>query len=167
MRRAVLVTGTLALALASACSTPTDSVIDSEAAAVRLPGSSYGGALLTATLTGEAEIANGMTGAGDLDGAGSARITVNSGRGELCFELTVADIEPAAAAHIHVGAADVNGPVVVGLAAPTDGSSSGCRAITKTLAKALLESPAGYYVNVHNAEFPGGALRGQLVASED
>jgi hypothetical protein len=30
------------------------------------------------------------------------------------------------------------------------------------LAKNILKNPSFHYVNVHNAEFPNGALRGQL-----
>ena len=53
-------------------------------------------------------------------------------------------------------------PVVLGLQPPTDGSSGGCVEVGRTLAKDILKNPADYYVNVHNAEFPAGALRGQL-----
>jgi hypothetical protein len=74
----------------------------------------------------------------------------------------VSGIAPATAAHIHVGAAGVAGPVVVPLAPPT-GTSSGCvTGVSPELIKAITQNPQNYYVNVHNAEFPAGALRGQL-----
>ena len=80
----------------------------------------------------------------------------------LCYELSVRNIAPATAAHIHEAPAGETGPVVVTLEAPTDGSSSGCIDVGRVLAKEILQDPSDYYVNVHNAEFPGGALRGQL-----
>ena len=126
--------------------------------AVRLPGSDHGGRGLTADLSGAEEV----PGPGDPDGTGAATITVNHGQSEVCFELTVEDIDTATAAHIHVGAFGVPGPVVVGLAPPATGSSSGCVAAAPEVIEAILQNPAGYYVNVHNAAFPAGAVRGQL-----
>jgi hypothetical protein len=117
-----------------------------------------GGAPLSATMTGAAEV----PGPGDPDGSGSASITVNPGLGEVCFELSVSDIAPATAAHIHVGPAGVAGPVVVPLAPPTSGTSSGCVSVDRELAMALVQETEDYYVNVHNAPFPAGAIRGQL-----
>lgn len=128
------------------------------ATALAVSAAAIGGRPLSAELTGAAEVPVGA----DPDGSGSAHVTVNPGVGEVCYSLEVADIEPARAAHIHVGAAGVNGPVVVGLAAPSDGSSSGCVAVDRDLALALIQDPSGYYVNVHNAEYPAGAVRGQL-----
>lgn len=122
------------------------------------PIGDQGGRPLSTTLTGAAEV----PGPGDPDGSGTARITLNQGQGQVCFELTVEDIAPATAAHIHIGAVDVAGPVVVPLAPPTDGSSSGCISVDPTLIKAIRQNPENYYVNVHNAEHPAGALRGQL-----
>jgi hypothetical protein len=54
------------------------------------------------------------------------------------------------------------GPIVVSMEAPTDGGSEGCVAISPALAHQLIGAPADYYVNVHNADYPGGAVRGQL-----
>lgn len=113
----------------------------------------------TTDLTGEAEI----PGPGDPDGFGQARVTLDRGTSTICFGLAVRDIEPATAAHIHEGRIDESGGVVVGLEPPTDGRSEGCvTGIDRDLLRAIGTDPAGYYVNVHNAEYPGGALRGQL-----
>lgn len=118
-----------------------------------------GGRPLTASLSGAEEVPN----PGDPDGSGMAHVTVNPGLGEVCYTLMVSGIEPARAAHIHLGEAGVAGPVVIGLSAPTDGSSSGCiSGVDRDIALNILKNPHEYYVNVHNAEFPGGALRGQL-----
>lgn len=117
-----------------------------------------GGRPLTATLTGAAE----RPGPGDPDGTGTAQITVNPGRGEICYTLTVSGIAPATTAHIHEAPADKAGPVVVGLMPPTDGSSDGCVSVDRAEAKDILKNPQNYYVNVHNRAFPGGAVRGQL-----
>ncbi len=122
-----------------------------------------GGRKFTTTLTGAAEVtAAGVPNQGDLDGTGTARITVNHGQARVCYKLEVAGILPAAAAHIHRGAATTTGSVVVTLGAPSDGDSEGCVTVAKALAKAILKNPAAYYVNVHNSAFPAGALRGQL-----
>jgi hypothetical protein len=117
-----------------------------------------GGAPFATDLTGAAEI----PGPGDPDGSGTASLTINPGLGEVCFTLTATGIAPAFAAHIHVGDVTVAGPVVVGLTPPTSGSSSGCVSADRELLLDILQSPENYYVNVHNVDFPAGALRGQL-----
>ncbi len=133
------------------------------ASAARLGGADQGGRLLTTTLTGAEEV----PGPGDPDGTGFAAVTVNPGQGVLCYELSVSGIAlDDTAAHIHEAPFDEAGPVIgegTGtLEAPTDGSSGGCIDVGRALAKDILKNPADYYVNVHNAEYPAGALRGQL-----
>ena len=113
-------------------------------------------ATLEASLTGEKEV----PGPGDPNGRGEADVTVY--KEKVCYELEVERIVPATAAHIHRGGPSVAGPIVVELKAPTDGSSEGCKAISKQLSKNLREHPWRYYVNVHNDPYPDGAIRGQL-----
>jgi len=117
-----------------------------------------GGRKLKTVMTG----ANEIPGPGDTDGTGTASITVNPGQSRICYELKVSNIGTATAAHIHSAPVGVAGPVVVPLAAPSDGDSSGCVDVTRSLADAIRKAPQGYYVNVHNADFPAGAIRGQL-----
>jgi len=117
-----------------------------------------GGRKLQTSLTGAAEV----PGPGDPDGTGTAEITVNPGQNQVCYKLTVSNIAPATAAHIHEAPPTAAGPVVVTLGAPTSGMSSGCVTVTRELALEILKDPADYYVNVHNAPFPAGAVRGQL-----
>lgn len=108
---------------------------------------------------------------GDRDAFGSATILISQAPGAalLCFALTIDNLNVAAnAAHIHSGNATFNGGVVVNLAPPVGpaasnpGASSGCVAIAAATAAAIVANPTRFYINVHNAQFPGGAVRGQL-----
>ncbi|MEO6716505.1 MAG: CHRD domain-containing protein [Novosphingobium sp.] len=116
-----------------------------------------GGMKLSANLSGSAEVP-----AGDPDATGTFAATLNPGHTQLCYELHVANLTAPTAAHIHAGAVGQNGGPVVMLAAPANGMSKACIAVSADLAQKLKATPSGYYVNVHNAEFPGGGLRGQL-----
>jgi len=100
-------------------------------------------------------------GFGDPDGSGTADFTIDEATGEVCFTLTVADIDAPTAAHIHVGADGQVGGVVVNLDTATNGLS-GCVTVAPAVAAAIVADPAGHYVNVHNVIHPAGAIRGQL-----
>jgi CHRD domain len=84
---------------------------------------------------------------------------------QICYRITVSNIRPATAAHIHKGAFDERGPIVRELEAPSDSSSRGCVTLSHTKIMNIKNNPSGYYVNVHNKPFPDGAVRGQLSTS--
>ncbi len=123
-----------------------------------------GGRPLTATLSGANEVTGaGVPGVGDPDGTGSARVTVNPGQGQLCYDITVANIDAPTRGHIHEAPAGRNGPIVVEFFEANEPSAlSGCVSVTRELALEILQTPEDYYVNVHNRAFPAGAVRGQL-----
>ena len=113
---------------------------------------------VTAKLTGAAEV----PGPGDPDGSGTVQVTFNPDKGEVCYDMTVAKIDEATAAHIHEGAVGKDGPVKVALDTPKTGTAKGCTRADAAVIIAIMQDPTGYYVNVHNAAFPKGAVRGQL-----
>lgn len=120
-----------------------------------------------AFMTGDQEV----PGPGDPDGDGIARITLDPGNGdplsgEVCVRWDVLGIEPATAAHIHLGAEGVSGGVVVPLPPPdADGLGEDCTfELDPAVVQAIIDDPTAYYVNVHNDEFQDGAIRGQLDA---
>jgi hypothetical protein len=113
---------------------------------------------MTIELSGGAEV----PGPGDTDGSGSAKLTINHDKAEVCYDITVKDIQEPTAAHIHVGAADKSGGPKVTFKKAADGAWKGCVSADKALLSDLMQNPGNYYVNVHNKEFPNGALRGQL-----
>ena len=116
--------------------------------------------VLTATMTGAQEVPPG-----DPDGRGQALVILVPDQGQLCYVLTVSGIAPATAAHIHRGRLGEVGPIVVPLAPPTYGVSGGCTMADPALLRAIAARPGDYYVNVHNAPYPEGAVRGQLLRS--
>jgi hypothetical protein len=110
---------------------------------------------LVATLTGAAE-----TPPGDTDGTGQFSVEIEADAGDFCYSLSAAKIAPATMAHVHAGAAGTNGAPVITLQMGEDM----CIAAEPDVLKQIVAAPANYYVNVHNAEFPAGAVRGQLAA---
>ncbi|WP_295525508.1 CHRD domain-containing protein [Novosphingobium sp. Chol11] len=111
---------------------------------------------LTATLGGGNE-----TGGGSAEGSGTFKVEADGETGDFCYTLTAAKIGTASAAHLHSGAAGSDGDVVVPLAVTGAGSDE-CVAMEPAKLKPILADPASYYINVHTAEFPKGAIRGQL-----
>ncbi|WP_051426072.1 CHRD domain-containing protein [Jiangella gansuensis] len=121
---------------------------------------------LHTVLTGAQE----APGPGDPNGRGAFAAVVKGDT--LCYALVATRIDEATAAHIHAAPVGEPGGIVVGLETP-DRTSHGCitavpddQNTTETLTfselAAIVANPSDYYVNVHNAPFPGGAIRGQL-----
>jgi hypothetical protein len=115
---------------------------------------------ITVTLTGAEEV----PGPGDEDAEGTAVVYLRTDSNEVCVDISVQNITlPATAAHIHQAPAGQAGDPVVPLTAPgADGLSSTCATVEATLMQDMLNNPENFYVNVHNADFPAGAARGQL-----
>jgi hypothetical protein len=126
----------------------------------------------------------------DTDARGRAIFRLSRDGSELTYVLIVARIENVVAAHIHVGAPGVNGPVVAFLAGPLPPGGGQTRGILargtitaddligplagQPLSALIAEIEAGNtYVNVHTddgvpppdtglGDFPGGEIRGQI-----
>jgi len=114
---------------------------------------------LSAHLMGSAE----KPSVGDADGMGHATLKVDVAKSQVCYTLMVEGIASATMAHIHKGPGGSAGPVAVPLTAPdASGKSAGGATADPAVLTDLLANPTGYYVNVHNAEFRAGAIRGQL-----
>ena len=102
----------------------------------------------------------------DPDGTGKVELRLDRAKKRVCFEIRVKKIGGGvAAAHIHKGAAGVNGDIVVPLieGAKSGSKFTGCvKNVKKSLISAITKHPRKYYVNVHTGDFPAGAIRGQL-----
>lgn len=144
----------------------------------------HANSVLTAELDGRSEVASAATNnriVGDPNGSGEIYVfgidpQTSPTRTTLCYVLVVEDIQDGAPgtgspfmAHIHEGAPGSNGPVVANLAFPQGGQSADCldqdeagKFVNGGSVEDILANPGDYYVNVHTAEYPSGAIRGQL-----
>jgi CHRD domain len=121
---------------------------------------------LAAELTGRNEVpAQGGPKVGDPDGRAIEVFRIQGDK--VSFAVAWKGIGAPTLSHIHEGAAGVNGAVKVpffGTALP-DTVSAATGAVTVTdqaLLDSITENPGKFYANLHTAEFPGGAVRGQL-----
>ncbi len=132
-----------------------------------------GGERLKAEMDGNQEVP-----AADPDGTGKSRVQLHVDGGEVCFSFKYRDVGTPNRGHIHRGDAGVNGGIVVAFfdlqnAADNrdprhddleDGKFEGCVTLVgqDALLAEIAQFPERFYVNLHNARFPGGAIRGQL-----
>jgi hypothetical protein len=131
----------------------------------------------TATLTGENEVdGEGTPDQGELETTASAEVLIDPVAGTVTTTLDFSDVTGpfagAAGYHIHVGAAGVNGPIVVDFgngeavqAAADDDNSifvTTVEDVDPALLRMLVNSPENYYLNLHSEDFPPGAVRAQL-----
>jgi hypothetical protein len=113
--------------------------------------------VVSAKLKGSSEVPKG-----DPNGKGLVILHLSATKGRACWSFKgVTGIAKPTQAHIHIGRKGVSGNVVVPLGAAY--KAMGCAKAATALIEKIETNPNRYYVNIHNAKYPGGAIRGQLV----
>ncbi|MBD3730299.1 MAG: CHRD domain-containing protein [Sphingomonadales bacterium] len=97
---------------------------------------------------------------GDADAYADFSAKLDPKAGKICYMLASGGLTPTAA-HIHEGKEGANGAPVVTLE-ETGSSGEKCVDADATLIRKIGKAPENYYVNVHSAKYPNGAIRGQL-----
>jgi hypothetical protein len=108
-----------------------------------------------------------------VSGSGEGTFVINNDQTQIEFDLSQTGLENVLFAHIHVGPPGVAGPIIFNLAggsftevtgtltaadlapAPAQGINTFADAVNSILA-------GNTYANIHTAQFPGGAVRGQI-----
>ena len=147
-------TGLAAAALAAALGACTTTAGGGAAA-----NATHTGTPLVATLDGNAEV----PGPGDANGNGEFSGWFDPAMGRICYTLGVGSLASPTMAHIHRGAAQVAGDVVVPLANPAHEIADTCQQVAPALINEIIANPSGFYVNVHTTQYPKGAIRAQLM----
>jgi hypothetical protein len=121
-----------------------------------------------ATLRGRNEVpVAGGPAVGDPDGRAAGIVRVQGNR--VTFSFAWKGVGVPTMGHIHQGHAGVNGadkvPLFMTTMPATVTAAAGVTTIDDAATAAAIRSdPGGFYLNLHTAEFPGGAVRGQLTA---
>ena len=117
---------------------------------------------VTAKLKGSEEV----PGPGDNKGKGEIQVFLKAKKEKVCFNLEISKLDPVMAGHIHKGVEGVAGKIKVTLFETEilgEGAYEGCtRNVKSKLIAKMAEVPEKFYVNLHTAEYPDGAIRGQL-----
>jgi hypothetical protein len=148
----VLAAGTVATAgaYASAASSPSSP---------RKSGAVY----LVSSLQGRNEVPGSKGAVGDPDGRAVEVLKVQGST--VTYAVRWQGITAPTEAHIHAGAKGVNGDVKIELFSsprPGDTARGSVKVTDKKLLASLVADPGSFYANLHTAQFPGGAVRGQL-----
>lgn len=96
---------------------------------------------------------------GDPDGSGHAMLTLNKSKRKVCATIHWSGIADPTFAHIHKRS---DGSVVVDLTGAVTGGAKCTRGVARSTIRRIVDRPRRYYVNVHNAPYPAGAIQGRL-----
>ena len=138
-------------------------------AAALLAASTASANTYNVTMTGAQQCASGLP--CDPDGSGTAVITVDPLSSQVCGTFTWSNVAaPVGFGHIHEAAAGQpeNVGFTINLFGPPTSPSgfpsgtSGCFPVTKYVSQLIVKYPYMFMVTIHNTEYPGGAIRGQL-----
>jgi hypothetical protein len=102
---------------------------------------------------------------GDQDGAAHGTLSIDSETGRIVWGLYYDGIAAPTAMHIHRGAAGESGGVIIPLNVESklgDGALTGTVTGELDAVGEILAAPESFYINIHNGDFRGGALRAQL-----
>jgi len=102
-----------------------------------------------------------VPGPGAPNAFGTANLFVDMRYGILCYRMGYDGTSRALAAHIHAGGPGQNGRPVIDLH-PESNGDEGCVGADPTALRNLREHPEAFYLQLHTAEYPDGAIRGQL-----
>ncbi|MFG1998952.1 CHRD domain-containing protein [Spirillospora sp. NPDC048911] len=103
---------------------------------------------------------------GDPDGRGTAFARPHGAM--ITWGFTWSSLGQPTVGHIHKGVKGTNGPVAADLFAAPAGLPAGVTGLAGmtpvpgNVADRIMRKPENYYSNLHTAEFPGGAIRGQF-----
>jgi hypothetical protein len=100
-------------------------------------------------------------GPGAPNAFGTANLFVDMRYGILCYRMGYDGTSRALAAHIHAGGPGQSGRPVVDLH-PESNGDEGCVGADPTALRNLREHPEAFFLQLHTAEYPDGAIRGQL-----
>jgi hypothetical protein len=138
---------TLCLAAAAVCALPAAAFA---AAAAMHPE-------LGAKLTGKHEVPKGSP-----VGHGIVNLNLKASSGKVCWTFSaIKGISKVNASHIHKAPKGKSGPVLVAFFTGAL-KTKGCVKASKSVIRAIEKTPSAYYVNIHTAKYPAGAIRGQL-----
>lgn len=128
------------------------------------PGATY----FTSVLTGDNEVpVKGKPAVGDKDGSALALMRIQGD--EVSFAFAWTGTGTPTMAHLHQGARGTNGDVKIPffmdkLKGGTPFVFGSVKIADAGLLRSVKAHPEQFYFNLHTAEFPGGAVRGQAIA---
>jgi len=149
-------------------------------AAIAWGASRAGAAVITTynvNMTGAKEVtAGGVPNQGDADALVTGTLTLNNGTGSgttgsASFNLTISNLDfPVTGYHIHTGASNTTGGILVDFQAqtPFENIRTGntfvgtVNNLNAGAISSVQANPGGFYFNIHNGTFPGGAVRDQV-----